>query len=113
MVIDQLGKLISEHDLSDIFSVSGYPVWSFFVISDAAKFSSWELKTLLLQEMYANGIFTTGTHNMSYAHSAHDVAALIKGYQAYFEKVKDLLSGKHTLQSLLKCAPLKPLFKVR
>ncbi len=112
-LINQLRELIARFDLGHIFSVSGYPVWSFFIIQDTNPYNSWELKSLLLQEMYANGIFTTGTHNISYAHKEEDIATLMKAYQVYFEKIAQLLSGKESLQTLLKCEPLKPLFKVR
>lgn len=109
---NKLSKLIDEFKLSHIFSVSGYPVWSFFVISDNSEFTSWELKTLLLQEMFANGVFTIGTHSMSYSHSEEDVNKLISSYKLYFEKVKVALD-KNDLRSMLHCATLVPLFKLR
>jgi glutamate-1-semialdehyde 2,1-aminomutase len=111
-IINQLNQLISEFKLEQIFSVSGYPVWSFFIIKDTDQFNSWELKTLLLQEMFVNGIFTIGTHNISYSHSEKDVEQLIGSYRKYFEKVKIALET-NSLKSLLQCEPLKPLFKVR
>ena len=95
-----------------MFNVAGYPVWSFFVINETPQFTSWELKTLLLQEMFANGIFTIGTHNMSYSHSEEDVDKLIFSYKLYFQKVKVALE-KGNLNSLLHCEPLVPLFKLR
>ena len=111
-LILQLNKLISEFDLTHIFSVSGYPVWSFFLIKDTDKYTSWELKTLLLQEMFANGIFTIGTHNISYAHNEKDVEKLMLSYRKYFVKVKEAFE-KNNLKSMLQCEPLKPLFKLR
>ena len=113
LLIDQLNRLIKEFELSQIFSVSGYPVWSFFVIKETAQYNSWALKSLLLQEMFANGIFTIGTHNISYAHSEHNIQMLLEAYRIFFQKVSDLLANKTTLQTVLKCEPLKPLFKVR
>jgi glutamate-1-semialdehyde 2,1-aminomutase len=113
LIIDQLNQLIKEFQLSQFFSVSGYPVWSFFIIKETAQYNSWELKSLLLQEMFANGIFTIGTHNVSYAHTEDDVSMLLKAYRVFFIKVADLLTEKSTLKSMLKCEPLKPLFKVR
>jgi glutamate-1-semialdehyde 2,1-aminomutase len=111
-IINQLNQLISEFKLEQIFSVSGYPVWSFFIIKDIDQFNSWELKTLLLQEMFVNGIFTIGTHNISYSHSEKDIEQLIGSYRKYFEKVKIALET-NSLKGLLQCEPLKPLFKVR
>ncbi len=111
-VIKGLNELINEFNFQSIFSISGYPVWSFLIIKDTAQYSSWEFKTLLLQEMFANGIFMIGTHNISYAHSDKDIDVLMKGYRGYFEKVK-LAVEHNNLKDMLQCEPLKPLFKVR
>jgi glutamate-1-semialdehyde 2,1-aminomutase len=111
-VIQRLNGLIKEFDLQSIFSVSGYPVWSFLIIKDTPQYNSWELKTLLLQEMFASGIFMIGTHNISYSHCESDIDVLIKSYRSYFEKVQIALA-QNNLKSMLQCEPLKPLFKVR
>jgi len=111
-VIQRLNALIEEFDLQSIFSVSGYPVWSFFIIKDTPQYNSWELKTLLVQEMFANGVFMIGTHNISYAHSEKDLDVLLKSYRSYFEKVKVAIA-QNNLKDMLQCEPLKPLFKVR
>jgi len=111
-VIQRLNALIQEFDLQSIFSVSGYPVWSFFIIKDTPQYNSWELKTLLLQEMFGNGVFMIGTHNISYAHSEKDLDVLMKSYRSYFEKVKVAIA-QNNLKDMLQCEPLKPLFKVR
>lgn len=111
-LLEGLNALIQNYQLTSIFGTSGYPVWSFLVISDTSRFSAWELKTLLLQEMFANGIFMLGTHNISYAHSESDVKALLRAYELYFKKVK-LAIEKNSLSGILNCEPLKPLFKVR
>lgn len=112
LVLLKLRKLIIEHELEHIFSVSGYPVWSFFIIKDTDQYNSWELKTLLQQEMFANGIFMIGTHNISYSHSEKDVEKLMTSYGGYFEKVKQAIK-KNNLKEMLHCEPLKPLFKLR
>jgi len=111
-LIDRLNVLIKEFDMQHIFSVSGYPVWSFLIIKDTEQYSSWEFKTLLLQEMFANGIFMIGTHNISYAHNDQDVEDLMKSYRLYFEKVSVAIE-KNNLRNLLNCEPLVPLFKLR
>ncbi len=111
-LITDLNILINEFKMSEIFSVAGYPVWSFFTIKDTEKFTSWELKTLLLQEMFSNGIVAIGTHNISYAHEDEDVVRLMKAYRRYFEKVK-ILMDKGDLSAVLDCKPLQPLFKLR
>ena len=111
-IIEPLRSLIKEQDLGSIFSVSGYPIWSFFLINDTERISSWAFKTLFVQEMFANGIFILGSHNISYAHSEDDVKKLLAGYKSYLAKVREGVD-KGSLDSLLKVAPLKPLFKIR
>lgn len=107
-----LSALISKSGLEAIFTISGYPVWSFLIIKDTPLYNASELKTLLLQEMFSNGIYMLGTHNISYAHSEADVRRLMDVYRLYFEKVR-IAIGTGDLKSLLRCEPLKPLFKVR
>ncbi len=108
----KLDALIKEFHVESIFSVSGFPVWSFLIIKDTPKCNSWDFKTLLQQEMFANGIFMLGSHNMSYAHSIEDVEKLLKVYRLFFEKVRFVLENDN-LSEILQCEPLKPLFKVR
>ncbi len=108
----ELRQLISEYKFEEVFSVAGYPSWSFLIIKDTPQYTSWEMKTLLEQEMFANGIFMIGTHNISYSHSESDVASLMNSYRMYFDKMKEAFAKNNLLQ-LLQCQPLKPLFKVR
>jgi len=112
LLIKELNELIVEYNVGHIFSVAGYPVWSFLIIKDTEQYNSWELKTLFEQEMFANGIFSIGTHNMSYAHSESDIKTLMNAYRIFFDKVVSVLKNKN-LMSVLQCDPLKPLFKVR
>lgn len=112
LVIEKLNALIKEKQCQDIFSVSGYPSWSFLIIKDTPQYSASQLKTLLMQEMFENGILMFGTHNISYAHTENHVNALIKAYSKFFDKVKNAIS-KGSLEDILKCKPLEPLFKVR
>ena len=111
-IIDGLEYLIDNFNLNDTFKVSGYPVWSFFLIGDMKKYNSWELKTLFLQEMLLKGIVTIGTHNLSYSHNEHHVDLLLDAYASYFEMVSRVIKGED-LYKFLRCKPLKPLFKVR
>jgi glutamate-1-semialdehyde 2,1-aminomutase len=70
------------------------------------------LKTLWLQEMFARGVLTLGTHNMSYAHGKADVAELIAAYDQVFPILADAVAA-NDIDRRLRCAPLQPLFKVR
>ena len=111
-LMERLQSLIDRHDLGHIFNIAGYPFWSFFITKDFEKYSMWDFKTFFIQEMFANGIYSIGTHNISYAHTKENIDSLMIAYDSYFSKVNDGLKSGN-LMSYLKCETLKPLFKVR
>jgi glutamate-1-semialdehyde 2,1-aminomutase len=105
-------EIIVQNGLNDVFSVSGHPTWSFLNMRDVRGHSAFEIKTLLMQELHQRGILSMGTHNLSYAHSKQDAAALIAAYAELLPMIGDLLNAG-TLRGALRCAPLVPLFKLR
>lgn len=111
-VRDGLRELIGKHGLEDVCSVAGHPAWTFFVIKDTEAYGMWHLKTLYLQEMFARGILTVGTHNISYAHSDADVARLLDCYDEILIMLKTVVENRN-IEEFLRAKPLEPLFKVR
>jgi glutamate-1-semialdehyde 2,1-aminomutase len=111
-VIDGLKSRIAAAGAEDFLGTAGNPTWNFFLIKDTASYSQWQIKTLFLQEMFARGILTIGSHNMSYSHSDADLGRL---FNAYDEVIPMLVEGvrQNKLESMLRCQPLEPLFKVR
>lgn len=111
-VFSGLQQLINKYQMEQMLSVAGHPSWSFFIIKDTARYSMWEIKTLFLQEMFARGILAYGTHNMSYAHSDEDIQILLKAYDEVLQIIKEAISTE-SVEKLLRCKPLEPLFKIR
>ena len=105
-------KLKPKYALGNILSVGGKACWSFLGFKDTDVYSQWELKTLFLQEVFARGILTIGSHNMTYAHSDSDISNLLKVYDEVFAMIKEILT-KRNLNELLQTEPLVPLFKIR
>jgi len=105
-------RLIDHYGIGHILFLSGNPTWSFLQCKDCHPYNQWEVKTLFLQEMFARGILTLGTHTMSYAHSDSDIERLLTVYDEVFPILKDAVNHT-TLHSHLRCEPLEPLFKVR
>jgi glutamate-1-semialdehyde 2,1-aminomutase len=103
---------LARYDLEKHFSISGHPALSFFIIRDVGTLTSWELKTLFLQEMFAQGVLSLGGHNVSYAHNAADLAQIERGYEQTCARLAEVIGGR-PLREVLRCEPLKPLFKVR
>jgi glutamate-1-semialdehyde 2,1-aminomutase len=110
-IISGLNGLIEKYRAHDLLGVSGLAVWSFVHIKDTPTYSSWQLRTLFLQEMFARNVLTIGTHNLSYSHSDADIDALLSAYDEVIPILQQANNGK--LHTLLCCEPLEPLFKVR
>lgn len=107
-----VAQIISMHNLEHVMNISGHPSWSFLQFKDCDSFTSWEIKTFFIQEVLQHGIYTLGTHNMSYAHSESDICNLLSCYEIIFNSMKTEIAKK-TLRKALRCEPLAPLFKVR
>ena len=107
-----VNTLIRKHNLENVLSITGKDCWSFLIFKDTDVYSQWELKTLFLQEVFARGVLTLGTHNMSYAHSDEDVTRLLNVYNEVFEFLKEIIE-KNVMDKWLKTEPLVPLFKIR
>ncbi|MEW6165099.1 MAG: aminotransferase class III-fold pyridoxal phosphate-dependent enzyme [Pseudomonadota bacterium] len=111
-ILARLDTLITEAGAAGFLGVAGNPTWSFLLIKDAAPYSQWQIKTLFLQEMFARGILTIGSHNMSYSHSDADLDKLLSAYGEVIPLLTEAVRHKK-LEALLRCEPLQPLFKVR
>ena len=109
---DGVKALIDQQDLGDVFDFSGHPTWTFLLMKDAHGFSAFDIKTLYLQELFAQGILSLGTHNLSYAHTSADVQHLLNIYADLLPRIAQ--AARHgELRKQLRCEPLQPLFKVR
>ena len=111
-VITGVAELIERHGVGDFLSVSGHPAWSFLNIRAAREYSVWQVRTLFLQEIFARGVLSLGSHNMSFAHSDDDIAQLLNTYDAVFPILRDAIAGR-SLEAQLRCETLQPVFKVR
>jgi glutamate-1-semialdehyde 2,1-aminomutase len=111
-ILSGVSGLIETHKLGEIFSISGYPVWSFLLVKDTKQFTAWEIKTLFIQEMFKRGIYTLGTHNISYSHTEEHVQQLLASYESFFVLMRDCIE-KGDIKSAIHGKILEPLFKVR
>ncbi len=111
-IIDGIVQLIKKHEVEYIFSVSGHPSWSFLQTNAVEQISSWDINTLLFQELFARGIIALGCHNMSYSHTDEDILSLLNTYDEVFPFIRTGIEQQN-IHKLLKVNPLKPLFKVR
>jgi glutamate-1-semialdehyde 2,1-aminomutase len=105
-------KLIEKHQLQNVIEMSGHATWNFLNFKNAGETSMWQIKTLFLQEVFARGILTLGSHNMCYAHSNEDIEKLLKTYDEVFAILQKAIKSED-FNSSLKCKVLEPLFKIR
>jgi glutamate-1-semialdehyde 2,1-aminomutase len=109
---DKLQKCIAKHELDSVLGVSGHPAWTFLSLKDYKNNTSFQIKTFLLQELFARGILTAGTHNLSYAHTEKELDILLSVYDELFFILQGHLKN-NSLAASLRAQPLVPLFKVR
>jgi glutamate-1-semialdehyde 2,1-aminomutase len=112
VLIDGVVKLIKDHQLENIISISSFPSWSVLKFRELDSYSSFEVRTFFLQEVLKRGILTLGSHNLSFSHTQKDINKLLDVYSEVF-----LLIGKHikdeTLIENIHGDILQPLFQVR
>ena len=111
-IIKGTEKLIIKHKLTKILNVTGHPSWSFINFLSHGKISPFTIRTLFIQEIFSRGIYTLGSHNLSYSHTNEDIKKLLTCYDEVFPIIHSALTKGNILKKL-KCKPIKPLFKVR
>lgn len=111
-IIHTTRELIAKHGLSDCISISGKPSWSLIQFRDTAVATSWEIKSLYLQEILARGILSTGTHNMSYAHDDADLAQLANAQDEALSTIREAIEFGN-VRRYLAGPPAEPVFKIR
>lgn len=111
-IVEGTRAIIERGGLGDVFGLGGHPSWSFLILRDARGATSFEIKTLLMQELHQRGLLSIGTHNLSYAHTKSDIDTLLAAYADILPVIGRALDTG-TLRQQLRCEPLVPLFKVR
>jgi len=84
-----LKELVSNNSMKEYCKICGDPSWFFIMFTDVDTISTWELKTLFMQEMIRRGVFTMGSHNLSFS---HDEVTLNKVLSVYAEVHPDEIS---------------------
>jgi glutamate-1-semialdehyde 2,1-aminomutase len=109
---DGTRHVIAKYGLQDVIRVTGKPCWSLLDIRDHPAARKEAIRTLLLREMLAAGVLTQGSHNVCYAHTADDVAHVLKAYDRALLAVRNELdSGR--LEARLGHPAIEPVFRVR
>lgn len=107
-------RLMSEisHNKYEFVNLSGNPTWTFLnwtLNSDALQN---QVKTYFLQEMFRRGILVLSTNNITTTLSQKDISKILTAYAEVFGAISQALESD-SLDTLLECQPIVPLFKVR
>ena len=95
-----------------MFIVAGHPSWSFLQIKQQERYTTFEIKTLFLQEVFKRGILILGSHNISFSHTKEDIDKLIVVYAEVLPMVKQHINNQTLLENI-QAKVLESLFKVR
>ena len=104
--------LIESHNLSHILKLKGHDSWKILSWTSTDNYSSDQIRTLFLQEMFENGVLITGSHNVSTALTRSNIEKIWEAYDKTLKTISDSILNNN-LEKKLKTKPLVPLFKVR
>ena len=110
---DRITEVIVDCGLEDVIKFVGHPSWLIWSLSDHVNAGSFEIRTLLLQELFARGIFTIGSHNVSLAHDKACLDMVVAAYAEVLPLIAHSLKTAGGVREKLRCKPLVPLFRVR
>ena len=115
----RVGQAIQQGLLSEIsrnkyefVNLSGNPTWTFLNWTLSSDAPQNKVKTYFLQEMFKRGILVLSTNNVTTTLSQKDISKILTAYAEVFEAISQALE-RDSLDALLECQPIVPLFKVR
>lgn len=110
-LLDGTRARIASAGVSGFLEIKGHPSWTLFVFRDTDKATSFELKTLFIQECCRRGVLNIGLHFIGHAHQTKEIDATLAVYDEVFPILAE--AARKGARPLLDCEPLVPLFKVR
>jgi len=111
-ILQGVQRLLDDMKAAEFAQISGHPSWTFLSFKEISGCTPLMIKTFFIQEVFKRGIFTLGTHNMSYAHDDMDVTTVLDCYREVFHLIKSSIDDG-SLAQRLECTPVPPIFMVR
>jgi len=105
-------QLIGRHRLGAVVSLSGMAPWMILDFADHARARKEAIQTLFAVEMLRRGVLIAGSHNVSYAHGAADVARILAAYDGALARLAEELETG-ALEARLPCPVIDPIFRAR
>ncbi len=112
LLLDNVQKIIADTNMTNTFSLCGYPCWSLLQVTANETFSANQIKSLFIQEMLSQGILMAGTHNLSYAHKEKHIKVLANAYHHSLSVIQQA-QQEDNFEKYFKGELIKDVFKVR
>lgn len=109
---DSINKVIARYGLQKVIELRGMPCWKLLQFTDHENGSADMIKTLFMQEMIKHGILINGALNISGAFGSVEKVKILEAFESALQSIAKGLQSD-TVQSLLECKTIQPLFKVR
>lgn len=107
-----VAALVHKHALEPVVVMKGLDPWVILDFLPQPKASREAMKTLFMTQMALQGVLVMGSHNVSYAHNAADIALVLRAYDVVLGHISgELMRG--TLEENLACPVVYPAFMVR
>jgi glutamate-1-semialdehyde aminotransferase len=107
-LIDGFNTLVKATETSDILGIQGLAPRSLVQFKGQNEHHSLVLKTFFQQECAKRGVFFSGSHFISYAHTHDVIDQTLRVYATVMRLLKENLSN---LESLLEGPVLRPVFR--
>lgn len=101
--------LLEKHQLKNEIMLTGHPAWlSLKYLKD----SEFKMKTFMIYRLIQQGILIQISHNLNASHTTEQINQCISAYDVAFSELSHALASG-TLDEILPCAPIEPIFKIR
>ncbi len=107
-----VSDLLKARGLDGLIKLNGFDPWVLLGIEPHEHATPFATKTVLIYELAARGVLTVGSYNVSYAHTAADLAHVLGAWRGALDELAAMLA-RGPLPPQMKVPPLEPVFRVR
>jgi glutamate-1-semialdehyde 2,1-aminomutase len=101
--------LLEKYQLNNEMILTGHPTWlSIKYLRD----TEFKMKTFMIYRLIEQGILIQISHNINASHTKEHIDQCIKAYDIAFSELSEALKSG-SLDEILPCAPIEPIFKIR
>lgn len=109
---DAIRPLIADRGLADVIQLKGLAPWTLAGFQARGDVRAEAIRTLWLKVMLDNGVLSSGSHNVCYAHNAADLKQVTAAWTAALDATAEALAGKD-FDRALGVPVIESIFKVR